>query len=131
VPEEFRDTCIRAELRPREIASVQCSPPSGASVVFYNQYPSPQGANAQYETLRGINNIQRNLNLEDPDACPYESPLTINDEPTGRVFCANNDQGVQILVWSNRALAIQAEATIAEGASVAEFWDWWTNAGPS
>jgi hypothetical protein len=129
VPSDFRDTCVRAELRPREIASVQCTPNRGASVVFYNAYPTPQGATAQYEVLRGANDVPRNSG--DTNTCPHEAGLTIDDVSTGRVFCAYNDAGDAILVWSNRALAIQTEATIAPGATIQDFWDWWTTAGPS
>jgi hypothetical protein len=128
VPSDFRDTCTRAELRPREIASVRCTPSEGASVVFYNQYPSAQGATAEYETLRSLNNVSRNTGNN--NECPFEGSLTIDDESRGRVFCANSENG-ELLVWSNRELAIQTEATIADGATVAEFWEWWTGAGPS
>jgi Protein kinase domain len=129
VPEEFRDTCIRAELRSREIASVQCSPETVVQTVFYNAYPTAQGATAQYEVLRASNNVQRNVGNN--DECPFEGGLTVDGESQGRVFCANTDSGLQTIVWSNRPLSIQTEATIAEGATVAEFWDWWTTAGPT
>jgi hypothetical protein len=129
VPSDLRDTCIRAELREREIASVQCSPNRGASVVFYNQYPTAQGATAQYEVLRSAYDVPRASG--DVGACPHEGGLTVDGESTGRVFCALNDSGQEFLAWSNRPLAIQTEATIADGATVEDFWDWWTTAGPS
>ena len=59
-----------------------------------------------------------------------EGSLTVDGESRGRVFCANRPEG-QLLVWSNRDLSIQTEATIAPGATVPEFWEWWTTAGPS
>ena len=128
VPSEFRDSCTRADLRPRETASVRCEPATGASVVFYNQYPTAQGATAEYEALRSLNNVQRNIGAN--DECPFEGSLTIDGASHGRVFCANSPQG-ELIVWSNRDLAIQTEATIAEGTSVPDFWQWWTTAGPS
>ena len=42
VPTDLRDSCIRAELRALETASVQCTPESGAASVFYNQYPTAE-----------------------------------------------------------------------------------------
>jgi serine/threonine-protein kinase len=129
VPSDFRDTCVRAELRQREIASVQCSPNRGASVVFYNQYPTAQGATAEYEVLRAANNVPRSTGAA--NSCPHEAGLTVDGVSTGRVFCAVNDAGNEVIMWSNRPLAIQTEATIADGATVQDFWDWWTTAGPS
>ncbi len=51
VPTPFRSTCIRAELRPTETASVQCFPPRGASSVFYNQYRNAAASAAVYNNL--------------------------------------------------------------------------------
>ena len=47
------------------------------------------------------------------------------------MFCGIQPNGDAFLAWTNRPTAIQAEATVAPGATIAEFWDWWTNAGPS
>jgi serine/threonine protein kinase len=129
VPSDYRDTCERAELRPQETASVQCHPESGAASVFYNQYPDGQGAQAEYEALRRGNDVERNTGQN--NECPFEGRLTVGEETQGRVFCAMQDGGGSFMAWSNRPLAIQAEATIAENTTVAEFWTWWTTAGPS
>jgi hypothetical protein len=129
VPSDFRDACTRAELRPRETASVRCVPESGASVVYYNQYPTGAGATAQYQILLGDFDVARNSG--ESDACPFEGTLSVGDDTQGRVFCAVNDEDLEVLVWSNRPLAIQAEATILQGTSVPDFWTWWTTAGPS
>jgi serine/threonine-protein kinase len=129
VPSDFRDSCTRAELRPRETASVRCEPESGASVVFYNQYPTGAGATAEYEILRADFAVDRNVG--ESDACPFEGTLTVAEDTQGRVFCGRNTEDREVLVWTNRPLGIQAEATIRAGTSVPDFWTWWTTAGPS
>ncbi len=128
VPTDLRESCVRADLRPNETASVQCTPESGAAVVFYNQYPTASTMNAQYETLLEDGGVARNTGAD--DECPFEGELTIEDENNGRVFCFLQDDGDAYMVWTNRPLMIQAEAGIAEGATVPQFWQWWTNAGP-
>jgi hypothetical protein len=128
VPEGMRDSCGRAELRERETASVQCTPDAGASSVFYNQYRSAQDAIGQYGQLRRAAGVD--LVTGQTDECPFENAVVIDEVRTGRVFCAINDSGSAYLVWTHRPLEIQAEATIAPGASVPEFWAWWANAGP-
>ena len=129
VPTDLRDSCVRAELRPQETASVQCSPAAGAASVFYNQYPNAQGAAAEYQSLLATAGVDRNTG--DENECPFEGTLTVGTETTGRVFCGLQPDGDAFMAWTSRALAVQSEATIAPGATVAEFWDWWTTAGPS
>lgn len=128
VPAGFRDTCIRADLRPGESASVQCSPDSGAASVFYNQYGGAAAAADQYQDLRDAEGVAPNSGRT--NRCPFEGSLTIDDQESGRVFCARQADGDVILVWTNRGLAIQAEATMADGATVRQFWTWWSDAGP-
>lgn len=127
VPADLRDSCVRAELRPQEVASVQCFPESGAQTVFYNQYELVTGAIDEYEALRQAAGVGQYVGAT--NACPFENALTVDGRRTGRVFCAFNDQGHPYLVWSNRRLQIQSEAT-APGTDVAALWAWWTNAGP-
>ena len=129
VPADLRDSCVRAELRPLETASVQCSPTSGAASVFYNQYPNGRGATAEYQSLLATAEVDRNTGNE--NECPFEGTLTVGSETRGRVFCGLQPDGDAFMAWTNRPLAIQSEATIAPGATVAQFWDWWTTAGPS
>jgi serine/threonine protein kinase len=129
VPDDLRDSCVRAELRPQETASVQCSPASGAASVFYNQYPNAQGAAAEYQSLLATAEVDRNAG--DENECPFEGTLTVGSETAGRVFCGLQPDGDAFMAWISRPLAVQSEATIAPGATVAQFWDWWTTAGPS
>lgn len=128
VPTPFRSTCIRAELRPTETASVQCFPPRGAATVFYNQYRNAAASAAVYTNLIEGGGVSRDSG--EPNGCPFESNLTIGDTETGRVACFRLDSGEERLVWVNRALAINAEASIADDASLDQFWSWWTTAGP-
>ena len=92
--------------------------------------PVPDGA-GRHGPVRGAAGHQRRRPQHgDDDECPFEGSLTVDGE--SRAGCsAPQHAGDEIIVWSNRPLAIQTEATIAEGATVAEFWDWWTTAGPS
>ncbi len=128
VPTPFRATCIRAELRPTETASVQCFPRRGASTVFFNQYRNAAASAAVYNNLIEGGGVARDSG--EADGCPSESTLTIGEEESGRVACFFLDSGEERLVWVNRALAINAEASIADDASLADLWDWWTTAGP-
>jgi hypothetical protein len=128
VPSDLRDTCTRAELRPNETASVQCSPDRGASVVFYNQYPTVPTMTDEYLTLIEAGGLERNTGAT--EECPFEGELTVDEAGQGRVGCYLQDDGEAYLVWTNRPLRIQAEAAIADEASLEEFWDWWTTAGP-
>jgi len=129
VPTDLRDSCIRADLRPLETASVQCTPTSGAASVFYNQYPSAAGAAGEYQTLLADVGVARNTGNE--NECPFEGTLTVGTQTRGRVFCGIQDDGDAFLAWTNRPLAIQSEATIAPGATIRQFWRWWTTAGPT
>ncbi len=128
VPTPFRATCIRAELRPTETASVQCFPPRGASTVFYNQYRTAAASAAVYNNLIDGGGVARDSG-ESTD-CPFEGPLTIDEQESGRVACFLLDDGSERLVWVNRGLAINAEASIADDADLQAFWNWWTTAGP-
>jgi len=128
VPTPFRSTCIRAELRPTETASVQCFPPRGASSVFYNQYRNAAASAAVYNQLIERGGVTRDTG--ETNGCPFEGSLTIQDEESGRVACFIPDDGSERLVWVNRALAINAEASIADDADLQAFWNWWTTAGP-
>jgi hypothetical protein len=127
VPGELRDSCIRAELRPTESASVQCFPSQDATTVFYNQFASPAAATTQYDSLRENNGVARDTG--EANGCPVEDSLVIDEQPSGRVFCALRDDGGHNLVWTNRSLAILAEASNIDG-PLRRFWDWWTTAGP-
>jgi len=46
------------------------------------------------------------------------------------VSCFLLDDGSERLVWTVRSLSILAEASIADDADLAGFWNWWTTAGP-
>ncbi len=128
VPTPFRSTCIRAELRPTETASVQCFPPRGASSVFYNQYRNAAASAAVYNNLIEGGGVTRGTG--ETNGCPFENTLTIDGQESGRVACYFLDSGEERLAWTNRALSILAEASIADGASLDQFWNWWTTAGP-
>lgn len=128
IPTAIRDTCVRAELRPNETASVQCTPRRGAVTVFYNLYPSSAAASGQYERLLANFTVQPDTGRV--NSCPFEGPLTIDDIERGRVFCDQRPEGQEVLVWVNTPTRILAEATIAPDTTVRQFWDWWTTAGP-
>ena len=128
VPAPFRSTCIRAELRPTETASVQCFPPRGASSVFYNQYRNAAASAAVYKNLIEGGGVTRGTG--ETNGCPFENTLTIDGQESGRVACYFLDSGEERLAWTNRALSILAEGSIADGTSLDQFWNWWTTAGP-
>ncbi len=64
------------------------------------------------------------------NGCPFENTRTIDDQESGRVACYFLDSGEERLAWTNRALSILAEASIADDATLDQFWNWWTTAGP-
>lgn len=128
VPASFRNTCVRAELRPNEISSVQCTPRSRSSIVFYSEYPSVTLMSDEYRILRENGGVDSNTG--EVNTCPFEGTLTVSDVERGRVFCAFQADGDAYLVWTNRPTTILSEATIAPGTTVRQFWRWWTTAGP-
>ncbi len=128
VPAPFRSTCSRAELRPSETASVQCSPPRGARFVFYNQYRNTAAAAAVYNSLIEGAGVSRESGQT--NGCPFENSLLIDAQESGRVACFIEENSER-LVWTNRALSILAEAGIADDATLRQFWNWWTTAGPN
>jgi serine/threonine protein kinase len=128
VPDRFADTCVRAELREAETASVQCTPNNGASTVFYSQYETATAVVAQYEALLQSAGVEHNTGQS--NECPFENALIINETRTGRVFCAMDEDGDPYMVWTNRQVQILSEASVAPGTDVAGFWEWWTTAGP-
>jgi Protein kinase domain len=129
VPAGYRDTCIRADLRETETASVQCTPNRGAATVFYSQYETASSTVDGYEALRQAAGVGQYVGQNND--CPFENALIIQGVRTGRVLCALDADGDAYLVWTNRQLQILSEASVAPGEDVAGLWNWWTTAGPN
>ncbi|MEH1124361.1 Hsp70 family protein [Micromonospora sp. CPCC 206061] len=131
VPERSRVDClrpspeqVRANVGVEPVVAVVCGPTSGASIVFYYQFPSQAAMRRSYGSVGSNDEDCTKL----PRGFVGEAPWQ-RGGLSGRLSCATGENGNRRLVWTSDQLAIQAFAF--QGGDPTAMIDWWRHdAGP-
>ncbi|GFJ84508.1 hypothetical protein Phou_086880 [Phytohabitans houttuyneae] len=131
IPERSRQNCLRPSAEQvrnnvgeAPVVAVVCGPTAGARIVFYYQFRDVASMRQSYGS--GTTNGEDCTSL--PDGFQGESAYR-RGGMTGRLECAQAQNGTLYLVWTTDQLAIQAFAF--QGDDPFAMIDWWRHeAGP-
>jgi serine/threonine-protein kinase len=127
VPGDFNGTCKRAEPLRNSVASVQCTPSSGANRAFYTLFSNTPDLDGAYDQNRTEQGVAR----DSGNQCPSDRSYNQGAGTVGRILCYFQRDGTAVVIWSHDSLLILGEASRDDG-SVSQLLDFWQhNAGPS
>ena len=129
VPEDFRERCQRDDEAPYEgqVASVECTPKSGAATVWFVQYRKTDDMKKWYYDHIDSKNLKQDFGDCEKDQVE-EFTYDVNKVTTGRYACYR-DGAKTWIIWFHEKLRILAMAYRGD-ANVARLEKWWINAGP-
>ena len=113
------------------VAAVDCMPGNPAvATLRYALYQTADAAEAAYAADLASAGIEPGTG-SCFDAVAGEGSFITDGTPRGRVFCGMDADGVPVMSWVDRTLAIVARAT-GTGPDLKPLCDWWsTESGPS
>jgi len=134
LPEALVDTCNRADFAVSDAATaaVVCSASvgGGSVTVTYQSYADAADMDAGYNGNLSFMGVERGTGPCSGGEWPGEETYTIDEEPAGRVACAELGDFARFMSWTDERLLIHG---YAEGFGVAldDLHQWWLDdSGP-
>jgi hypothetical protein len=100
----------------RLVAAVECDAPLDGVVDFvtYAQFKDVASMVSRYKEEIDLALLDPNTPEGAPGTCPVEGQYGAQDNPSGRVGCALSTGSSAVIVWSNDATKILAEASLEQ-----------------
>jgi hypothetical protein len=129
VPEEFRSRCQRDDEAPYEgqLASVECTPKTGAATVWFVQYKKTDDMKKWYYDHIDSKNLKQDFGDCQKDQVE-EFTYDVSKVTSGRYACYR-DGAKTWIIWFHEKLRILALAYRGD-TNAAKLKQWWINAGP-